>query len=373
MSRFQRNGLKAKVFTMAAGLADLWLWLTNNMTPPPFRVMQISSAFWQSRALAVAARLDVATRLGDDEMPVADLARLVNANADALNRLMRMLRGQGLFEQSKSGAWRNNRLSRPLRSDVKHSIRALVLMHNSREMSLPWFEGLERGITSGAVPFELVHGQGFYDYLSQNRASSSLFAEAMDQLEALVGDSFATEFDWRCFDRVIDLGGSMGAKSLAILKRHPHLRALVVDQQDVVANASAYWTARGETETLSRMEFRAGDILQSVPATEDGRDVYLLSAVLHSFSDEACLQTLRHAREAMRHDGARVIVMEMVMPASGKDAAVSAFDMQMFMATNGRERTKGEWARLFTAAGFELEEVVLLVSFGKMLVLRRCG
>ena len=48
----------------------------------------------------------------------------------------------------------------------------------------------------------------------------------MDSVEALTGDSFATDFDWARFDRIIDIGGSKGSKSVAILKRHPHLKAL---------------------------------------------------------------------------------------------------------------------------------------------------
>ena len=44
-----------------------WLQnIPNKITPPPFRLIQIGSAFWQSRALYVAARLDIATVLGDD-------------------------------------------------------------------------------------------------------------------------------------------------------------------------------------------------------------------------------------------------------------------------------------------------------------------
>jgi len=52
------------------------------------------------------------------------------------------------------------------------------------------------------------------------------------------------------------------------------------------------------------------------------------------------------------------------------DFSSAAFDMQMFMATRGRERTLQEWQSLFDQSGLALEELVGLQSLGKILVLR---
>jgi len=62
--------------------------------------------------------------------------------------------------------------------------------------------------------------------------------------------------------------------------------------------------------------------------------------------------------------------MEMLMPDSRADIATAAFDMQMFVNTRGRERTLGEWRRLFDQSGLVLQEVVGLQTFGNILVLR---
>ncbi|MGZ8184018.1 MAG: hypothetical protein ACXWT1_18880 [Methylobacter sp.] len=58
-------------------------------------------------------------------------------------------------------------------------------------------------------------------------------------------------------------------------------------------------------------------------------------------------------------------------PESKADFSSADFDMQMFMATRGRERTLPEWHRLFDQSGLALEERVGLQSLGKILVLRR--
>ncbi|AMK78798.1 MULTISPECIES: methyltransferase [Methylomonas] len=348
-----------------------WLQnLPNKLVPPPIRLIQIGSAFWQSRALYVAARLDIAGALADGEASAETLAERIGADADALYRLLRMLAAIGVFEEVADRRFKNNKLSSCLRQDHPNSVRAMVLMHNSPEMSRPWFEQLEQGVRGGGVPFESAHGQAFYSYMDGIPEFDALFAQAMDSVEALAGDSFATDFDWSRFERIIDVGGSKGAKSLAILKRHPHLKALVADREQVIRGAEQFWKGQGEGVALQRMSFEACDLLQSVPKAHSDKDIYLLSAVLHGFDDEACITALHHVAEAAAASDAAIAVMEMVMPDNRTDMGMAAFDMQMFVNTRGRERTLAEWGRLFADSGLVLQEVVGLQTFGNILVLR---
>jgi len=356
-----------------AKLARFGAWLQNlrnKLVPAPFRLIQIGSAYWQSRALSVAARLDIAGALAESEASAQTLADRVGADADALYRLLRMLAAMGVFEEVSPRRFRNNKLSSYLRPDHPNSVRAMVLMHNSPEMSRPWFEELEQGIRSGGVPFESAHGQAFYAYMDGNPEFDALFAQAMDSVEALAGNSFVTDFDWSRFERILDVGGSKGAKSLAILKRHPQLTALVADREQVIQGAAQFWQEKGEGAALQRMHFEAWDLLQAVPKAHSDKDIYLLSAVLHGFDDDTCIAALSRVASAAADCDATIAVMEMVMPDSPTDIAAASFDMQMFVNTRGRERTLAEWRRLFDASGLVLQEVVSLRTFGKILVLR---
>lgn len=366
----QNNACVVRRFAKIARFGAWLQNLPNKLVPPPFRLIQIGSAFWQSRALYVAARLDIAGALVNGEASAETLAERVAADADALYRLLRMLAAMGVFEEVSPRRFRNNTLSSCLCPDHPHSVRAMVLMHNSPEMSRPWFEQLEQGVRSGGVPFERAHGQAFYTYLDGNPEFDKLFAQAMDSVEALSGDCFATDFDWSRFERIIDVGGSKGAKSLAILKRHPHLKALVADREQVIQGAAQFWKDQGDDAALQRMSFEACDLLQSVPQAHSGKDIYLLSAVLHGFDDATCIAALSNVANAAADCDATIAVMEMVMPDSRTDIATAAFDMQMFVNTRGRERTLGEWRQLFDQSGLVLQEVVGLQTFGKILVLR---
>jgi hypothetical protein len=367
---FQKNSGAVKRFGRLMRFATWLQNLPNKMTPPPFRLMQISTSFWQSRVLYVAARLDIATVLGDEQRRADEIAELVSAQSDATFRLLRMLAAMGIFKEVTPRVFKNNKLSSPLRSDAPDSIRSMILMHNSQEMSRPWFEQLEKGVREGEVPFKLTHGQELFDYMDSHPEFDTLFSGAMDSVEALIGDSFAKDFDWGRFERIIDVGGSRGSKAAAILKRHNGLRALVTDRAQVIEEAKIWWAEHGNPEILQRMDFQAGDLLESIPSANNNGDIYLLSAILHGFDDQTSQRVLSNLATAAKGTTARIALMEFVLPEQDADLSAAAFDMQMFMGTRGRERTLSEWQDLSERSGLLLEEVVDLQSFGKIIVLR---
>ena len=366
----QKNSSAVRRFAMLMKFAAWLQNIPNKVSPPPFRLIQIGSAFWQSRALNVAVCLDIASILGDGSLTVEVIAARISVQADAVYRLLRMLAAMGIFEEVSPRLFKNNGLSAYLREDNPKNVRAMILMHNSVEMSQPWYEQLEQGVRSGEVPFQIAHGQELYAYMDDHAEFDSLFARAMDSVEALTGDSFATDFDWGQFDRIIDVGGSKGSKSLAILKRYSHLTALVFDRNQAIQTAETYWSDKESPALLSRITYQAGDLLESVPLAKDDKDIYLLSAVLHGMDDENCVKVLRNLTTASFGTGARIALMELVVSELNADFSSAAFDMQMFMGTQGRERTLPEWQNLFDQSGLTLEEEVGLQSIGKILVLK---
>jgi hypothetical protein len=188
----------------------------------------------------------------------------------------------------------------------------------------------------------------------------------MNSVEALAGDGFATDLDWARFDRIIDVGGSRGTKSLAILRRHPRLTALIVDRPQVIEEAQRYW-AEHHADGLERLQFQAANLFESLP----------LVRRMSTCTRPSCmaLTTLPACR---RYDGsakpsakaAPAAILEIVVPEKGADISSASFDMQMFVGSRGRERTLTEWKAIIQAGGLALEEVVRLRSLGSILVLR---
>ena len=98
---------------------------TNADTESVMRLVEISAGYWFPRALHVVADLGVAEALDEEPRSAVYLAKEVGADADALDRVLRLLASHGVFHR-RGGKYVHNALSRALRSDHPHSMRAYV-------------------------------------------------------------------------------------------------------------------------------------------------------------------------------------------------------------------------------------------------------
>jgi len=368
----QRNGFKVRVFQRVMRFANALASLPNRLVPPPFRLIQIGSAYWQSRALYVAADLGLADIMGDDELASEEIAERLNLQTDYLYRLLRMLASNGIFTETEEQRFRNNKLSRCLRSDDAQSVRDMVLLHNSPEMSHAWYESLGPALRNGEIPFVQSHGEELFDYLDHHLEFDALFTGAMKSVEALTGVSYLDDFNWGYFDRLIDVGGSNGSKALAILKSHPQMRALVFDRPQVAERAAAEWQDKVPEELLARVTFHGGNMMETIPPAQSERDIYLFIAIFHGLGDTQAKQVLSNLRIACGQQRPTIAIIDTVAEARHIDPTIASFDMQMLIGTSGRERTEAEWRALLEQDGFALQEIVSLRTFARLLVVNLC-
>jgi SAM-dependent methyltransferase len=362
------SSLFAFALRMVQGV-QLW---ASRLTPPPFRLVQIGSAYWQSRALGVAAELDVAGHLGDEALPITTLAKLCEVMPDGLERVLRLLMAIGVFEETE-GLWRNNRGSQPLRSDRPGSVRDLVLLHQRPEMRAPWQDALIQGLRVGRPAFEVLHGQTLFEYMEGSSALEQAFAKAMAQVEGLTGTPWVDAIDWKHFNRVIDIGGSVGDKALALLTRHTHLHALVIDRPATIQAALALHASEVVPERRAareRLSFQPIDIRHNdLPLADDAKDCYWLGAVLHGMSDADAVHVLQKVARAALPAGAKVFIMEAVRKEGAPDLALAAMDLQMAVCTEGCERSLRDWEDLFSKSDLRLRERIPLPMLADIMVL----
>jgi hypothetical protein len=370
MSRLQRNNFKVKLFMRAIALTNWLATLPNKLLPPPFRLIQIGSAYWHSRALYAAAKFAVAEALGDDEKCSDELAHELALNEDHLYRLLRMLASLGIFEECAHRRFRNNRLSERLRHDHPQSVRAMVLMHNSPEISRAWFDSLEPAIRTGEVPFILSHGEELFFYMNSHPDFDVLFTNAMEAVDGLIGSDYLDDFDWGRFERLIDVGGGNGSKSAAILQKHPYLNAVVFDRPPVVADATNYWRDNLPASVLRRLNFSGGDMFEAIPQARSKNDLYLFAAIFHGLGKQEAQRLLGNLRVACGTHRPTIVIADMLAQEQGIDPSIASFDMQMLINTRGRERTLAEWRELLITNGFTLQEIVDVRTFAKLFVIR---
>src|SRR6266850_743786 len=95
---------------------------TKAQTDSVMRLVEISAGYWLPRALHVVADLAVADALDEEPRSAEYLAEKVGADADALDRVLRLLASNGVFHR-RGRKYAHNVLSLALRSDHPQSMR----------------------------------------------------------------------------------------------------------------------------------------------------------------------------------------------------------------------------------------------------------
>ena len=326
--------------------------MSNPNTPPPphAQLIQMGTAYWVSRLVHLAAQLGLADQLGDGPMRADELARRTSTHAPALYRVLRALASLGLFTEDESRRFSLTPLGAALKSGAPGSARASILTLAGNEVSAAWQHIID-SVRTGKPAFEQVHGKGIFPWLAENPQQAALFGETMVGFHGAEPAAVAAAYDFSHFGTIIDVGGGTGNLLTTILQKYPQPRGLLVDLPHVADDAIALIQSRG---LAARAKFEAGDFFQSVP---QGGDVYLMSHVIHDWSESQCQTILANCRRAMK-PGARLLVIEMVLPPGNSPHPGKLLDMMMLVGPGGEERTADEYRTLLAKAGLKLERLI---------------
>ncbi|GGL30508.1 hypothetical protein GCM10011588_51610 [Nocardia jinanensis] len=102
-----------------------------------------------------------------------------------------------------------------------------------------------------------------------------------------------------------------------------------------------------------RIDAVSGDFFESVPSA----DVYVLAAIMHDWDDASFIRIL-HSIKSAAAPGARVVLIEGLVPPGDEPHATKLIDLTMLGMNTGKERSATEFAELFTAAGLTLDRIV---------------
>lgn len=309
-------------------------------------VQQAATGLYQTQALYVAVKLRVADLLSAGSQTAAALAQQLDVHPDRLSRVLRYLCALGIFEQAEGELFANNAASEQLRTGDRGSMGDLALLFGE-EFYSAWGNLLE-AVRTGRDAFRIEFGCGLFEYLESNPPRARAFDRAMAGGSAFF-EAVPDSYDFSSCRVVVDVGGGNGAALAPLLKRYPALKGVLFDTASVLDAAKDEWRRSGCGD---RCEFVPGDFFESVPP---GGDAYMLSRVLHDWTDELCRRILGHCREAAGPAG-RLMILERLIPGS----LALGSDLNMLAVTQGRERTRGEMEALLRDGGFALQQVLEL-------------
>ena len=294
-------------------------------------------------AIRAAATLRVADLMISGAVPVKELARRSNSDADALGRLLSHLVCHGVFVEPDPGVFGLNDLGTLLRSDHPGGMQvSLDLDGFGGQMDLA-FTGLMHTVRTGQPAWESVFGTPLWTHLAGDPKLSASFDAAMTAGAEYVTDD-ALGYDWSRAGHVVDVGGGNGALLAEILEAHPRLRATLVDLPAAVARGRERLAARGVDE---RCIFAGQSFFDSLPS---GGDVYVLNSVLHDWADEDAAAILSRCAEAAGNLGTVVIIEESGVRETDP-AGFAEMNLRMLVLCGGRERGLDEYSSLASEAG----------------------
>lgn len=313
------------------------------------RVTEILLGYRMAQAVHVAARLKVADLLQKGPISIAQIATAVEADKSSLYRLLRMLATGGFFAEDKPGYFSLTPMGAVLCTDNPESLLTAALYLGGENYAA--FADLYYSVISGQPAFRKFYGQDFFTYFERNSERAAIFFGYLSVDAGAFASKVVNAYDFTGIGVVADLGGGDGELLAEILDRHPDTNGLLVELQPMVDRARVVLEDRG---LLDRCMLLTGSFLDSLPPIAD---VYILSAVLHDWDDDHCVRILRNCREAIRGEGALLLIEE-VMPRSGGSPSVMMHDIATLVTSGGAVRSLEEYERLLSEAGFEIRRCI---------------
>mgnify|MGYP000963489731 CR=1 FL=1 len=279
-----------------------------------------------THVLMTVIELGLADALLDGPRSTDNLAAATGTRPDRLERLLRLLTGIGLV-RAEGDAW-------ALTGDGFHLAVPGGLRDYAADLQAESF-AIWRGLA------DVIRGSDPPAYPSSEAGDAAIHAAAgalgmsgpiVDVLDLMPGE------------RVIDIGGGLGALAEEIANRHAGVAVTLVELPGTAARAAERLAA---LPVGSRITVEVADPSgRPMPACPDA-DVVVLQRILFNLDDPAAVEVLARARERLR-PGGRIEVFDVVADGS----ALAGFcDLYNLARSGGMARDEAGWRAVAHAAG----------------------
>jgi SAM-dependent methyltransferase len=190
-----------------------------------------------------------------------------------------------------------------------------------------------------------------FDQMYQSTQAVHAFLAAMWDLTAGISADLVALAGLGGSTRLVDVGGGQGPFTVAALRAHPGLYAVIFDLPQVAEFALA---RASQHDLASRLQFTAGDAFTGdLPAG----DALCFANVLSDWPDDRCLVLLQKAYQACRAGGRVLIIERLFSDRREGPLSTASMNLLMHLEMSGRHRSAAEYISLLRTAGFSGCEV----------------
>ncbi len=292
------------------------LWWSGLADTPPedaSALHALALGFMAARTLQVALEFRLFTHLAHDSLELSLLARTLQLSERATERLLTACAALGLVRWQEA-RWGNTPLAHKYLVEGKGTFIGSYLQMFD-ELGYQRWAQMSTALRQDAPLGEMQHP---YHYLAEHAEDAQSFSAAQHSGSRSLGYTLARRIDFTAFKCLLDLGGGSGAYTVEMLRRYPHLRAILMDFSEVCHLAEATMHQEGFQE---RSRIVAGDYERD-PLPE-GFDVVLWSGNMHASSPATCLAILRKIRALLPAHG-MLLIHDYLIEAQGSGPLIPA-------------------------------------------------
>ena len=323
-----------------------WGVLMAGIAPTP--LLDTMVAMLLSRSIRVATKLGIFEALADGALTAGEVATRCACHPAATEKLLGALAG-AKYVKFKDGRYTLAPVARRwLLKESPMSLRDAILM---QDLDARFMEHAEEYVRSGQ-PVEIhrmMSAQDWGLYQRGMRAGANFVAaEVARRIHMPKG---ARE--------MLDIGGAHGYYAVALCRRHPGLRATILDLPEAVAQAAPILAREDVGE---RVRHRAGDARTAELGTEVF-DVVLIANLMHHLDEETNRDLVRRVACALRPGGVLVIgeVIRPGQPGTGGQTGALT-DLYFAVTSEGGTWSCAELAGWQSAAGLRPRRPMRLLT-----------
>ncbi len=314
------------------------------------RLMDITSAYWLSRAVLTAQELGVFAALDKGEATATELASRLKCTQRGTELLANALVGIGLLEKHGEH-FRNGAFARAHLCPGKGDYLGGYLEHHANLWER--WSRLSETVQSGTVEGRPAEPGDVRAFIMGMHTTGQYRAEEVVERLDLAG-----------VRRIIDVGGGSGDYAYAALRKAPEAVAVIFDLPDVVPITQECAELAGMAD---RIETVSGNYHEDELGTDF--DLAIVSNILHSLGPDGCIRLLERVFGCLT-PGGRAVVHDFVLTEDATEPPWAAlFSLNMLTGgSQGRSYTHVEIRDFLLSAGFEDVEHVDLPGDAGLLI-----
>ncbi|RCI14046.1 hypothetical protein L249_8036 [Ophiocordyceps polyrhachis-furcata BCC 54312] len=337
-------------------------------------------------------RFNIFTHLPPDKSPVsyASLAAAASVPASRLRSVARMALTSGLFRENDQGLLSHNTLSLSFAEKAAYKHWASFLVNYVQPSAAALAEATARWGDSEACNHSAQNiafdtDLPFFQVVSSRKDGPDEFARYMTAIQQSTGlclQQLVTGLDWLGLlgegAHMVDVGGSTGALCVELAEAYPSFTFVVQDMPDVVSLGPDALSSKPDG-IRSRISFQGHDFFTPQPSQAKPPTAYLLRLIIHDWPRQEAIKILSHLARAVKTNGAKIVIMDTVLPPPGsgstvaQEAMLRVRDMVMIDNFNSKEREEDEWDELFASSEPRLRLVQRTQPAGSYLAMMVVG